>query len=348
MTATRIASWRIRMTIRFAVHVRHATSIRYNFGPCRGRLKAPVCSETGQRASAGVRARPGSRVFWYSVVVSYPRQGVATSCVTAAVVDMRPGHWQILGPVSVQVGTTWTNPGGMACPGWLRRAPSATATRAANARGAGIPNARTDAAMARNGCHARAGARIVASSRASHSQVYRKHLTVGGRSTLRYWGCTRSSGDLVRLYDSKDYGSFGKTTFGRLAFAGPYLAALVTRSAPPFEELVVRFYDLSGTLAPYGAWLGESTAGFRALLLGFHLSSTGRFAWLQRTGGEYGGRDGLRALGRKPHHAPAIYHLDDAAAGVITAVRLEGTHLTWRHGGAVRRATLLIASRPRG
>ena len=94
---------------------------------------------------------------------------------------------------------------------------------------------------------------------------------------------------------STDYGSFRKTTFGRLAFAGPHLAALVTRSAPPFEELDVRFSDLSGTLAPFGAWLGESTAAFRAQLLGF---TSARPAGSPGCSGPVGSTAGATVCGR--------------------------------------------------
>ena len=212
---------------------------------------------------------------------------------------------------------------------------------------AGAAPTLADAATVGPGCHAPAGAVTIASSRAAHSQVFRKHLIVGGRNTLRYWGCTRSSGRLVQLFDAKEYAPNGKSTFGRLTFAGPYLAALVTKWAPPFEELDVRFFDLSGKRSPFGALLGTSTADFKARLLELHLSSSGRLAWLQQTPAPYGVSDGLRAFGYK-HVSPTTYHLDDAASGVITGVTLCGTHLTWRHGTTVRHATLLIASKPRG
>lgn len=212
-----------------------------------------------------------------------------------------------------------------------------------------VPGAFPQTASAGPRCHVPSGAVRVLASKSAHTTVYRRRATVSRGTVTRYWACTASSGVVRHLQDVGDYGAAGKTTLSRFTFAEPYVAALVTKSDGVGDtELDIVFYDLSGKLSRAASYLGESVGSGATImqprLLRLLVNSSGRLAWLQQTPNSQGAYNaGLRTM-EYATRGQRVRHLDDGAADAITDLKLSGHHLSWKHTGVPRTATLAIVA----
>jgi len=163
--------------------------------------------------------------------------------------------------------------------------------------------------------------------------------------------CWRRGGRRTKLDETGENPWSDSATAGTLRLAGRFLAFPVIYTGRYSDtSLAVNVYDLVSGRRFYTLHYWNGYGGPPLLLEAVLLARDGVVAYAARTSGLNVYPLRSRLVARSGRRANAAREgvpraLDEGPAGSITAVRLTGTTLSWRHDGAPRSATLTRPAR---